>query len=160
MSKLDIELIESKILQIVKDNFLAKINEINNDKNDDIILTNIPSKNFIMNLDSEPLNSSLFINYGLADSEIIEELGSFSTVWTLFYVVYINEMNRMKGAKVRSKVLRYTRALEEIIIENSDKISKYTTLPKISHILPQDVENTERTPYKIGGIKLDIIISN
>jgi hypothetical protein len=160
MSKLDIELIESKILQIVKDNFSAKITEINNDKNDAITIDDIPSKNFIMNLDSEPLNSSLFINYGLADSEIIEELGSFSTVWTLFYVVYINEINQMKGSKIRSKVLRYTRALEEIITENSDKISRYTTLPKISHILPQDVENTERTPYKIGGIKLDIIISN
>lgn len=158
MSKNDIEKVEQVILGIIQSKFATKIAEINVDKKD-TILEDIPSDNYFNNFYEEEETSDLFIFYGIEQVET-QSIGADSAeTWTIFYHVFVGDSNNKK-ANVRPKVLRYTRALKEIINENSDKISRVCSKGEISNLTPENVEDiNNNTPFYRGGIEFKITLS-
>ena len=158
MGKIDIERIEQEILTIVKANFAAKIAEINADKNDGLILEDVDSANYFNDFYQAELTASLFIFYGIKEPVTQSPGGDSAETWTIFYNVFVQNENNL--SVIRSQVLRYTRALKEIINENSNKISRFCTLPEISSLTPENVlDIVNNTPFKMGGIEFEITLS-
>ena len=155
MGKIDIEVVENKILGFVQNDFPAKIAEINLEKKDDL-LTTIPNTRYFPDFYQSELNFSKFIHYGIKNSEVEATSGDFGTTWTIFYHIILQDLNNL--STIRNQILRYTRALHEIIIDNSEKISRYATLPKISVLTPQNLVDITDTPYKRGGVNFEITI--
>jgi hypothetical protein len=155
--KIDIEVVEDKILEIIKAALPAKLIEINTEKGD-TLLTNIAEKNYLPDFYQKELTPPLFIFYGITEPEVTSNGSDFATTWTVFYHILIEDINKL--SLMRKKVLRYTRALYEVVCENSDKISRYGNIPEISSLTPQDVHDiVNETPYKMGGITLKITLS-
>lgn len=159
MGKNDIEKVEQVILGIVQSKLAAKVAEINADKNDAIVLTNIDSSKYFNNFYEEEETSDLFIFYGIEQVET-QSIGVDSAeTWTIFYIVYIGDSNNKK-ANVRPKVFRYTRALKEIINENSNLIARHCSKGEISNLTPENVEDINNdTPFYRGGIEFTISLS-
>ena len=157
MGKLDIEEVEKKILAIVQAKFAAKVAEINADKGD-TLLVDIPTKNYLNNFYEEELTSDLFIWYGIDQPESTSIRGDTATTWTIFYKVFVQDRGNL--STIRSKILRYTRAFMEIFQENNAKIRRFTTIPEITALTPEDVQDIMNdTPYKMGGVEIKIIIA-
>ncbi len=157
MGKIDLETVEEKILEIVQNNLPAKITEINTEKGD-ALLEQIPNKDYYSDFYQEELTASLFIHYGIAESQVQSVRGDFATTWNIFYNVLVEQQNDLSN--IRKKILRYTRALQEVITDNADKISRYTTSPEILSIAPEDLTDiTNQTPFKMGGIIIRIIVA-
>lgn len=157
MAKIDIEVIEAKFLQVIQDNLSAKLTEINTDKGDSL-LTDIDNSNYLNDFYQSELTPSLFIHYGISEPETVIAGSEFATNWTLFFDVYLNDQNNL--STVRKRIIRYTRALYEVIQENYNVLSRYCSIPEITNIEPQDVQDIiNDTPYKTGGIKVKVSIS-
>lgn len=156
MAKIDIEVIEAKFLQIVQDNLPAKLTEINTEKGDSL-LTNISNSNYLNDFYQSELTPSLFIHYGISDPETISVGSDFAINWTVYFDVYLNDQNNL--STVRKRIIRYTRALYEVIQENYSVLSRYCSIPEIANVEPQDVQDiVNDTPYKTGGIKIKVSI--
>lgn len=160
--KIDIEVIEDKILSIVQTNLPAKITEINTEKGD-TALTSIDNSNYFTDFYQMELTPSRFIHYGLLDPAVESVRGDFATTWTVFYRVLVEDQNNLSD--VRKTILRYTRALYEVLEESCDEISRYCTIPEISSLTPEDVgllsgDNLdEMTPFKMGGVTIKVIMA-
>jgi hypothetical protein len=143
-------------------NLPAKITEINTEKGD-TALTVIDNSNYFTNFYQMELTPSRFIHYGLLDPVVESVRGDFATTWTVFYVVFIEDQNNLPD--VRKTILRYTRALYEVLEENCDEISRYCTIPEISSLTPGDVglswgDNLDdKTPFKVGGATIKVIMA-
>lgn len=164
MGKNDIEKVEKEILKIIQAKFPDKITEINTEKNkdlapeDQLVLKNVSNDKYFSDFYQKELTPSLFIFFGIEQAEM-QSIGSDSAeTWSIFYHVFIEDENNL--SKIRSQVLRYTRALKEIINENSDKISRFCSKGEISSLTPENVEDiTNDTPFKMGGIEFKITLS-
>lgn len=156
MSKIDIETVENKILEIIQANFNNKIAEINTDKGDSL-LTNIDK--YMNNFYEEVTNYNQFIFYSMDNPVVTSNAGAkFGTDWEMIVEVFLNNTNN--ETTTRSKIYRYTRALYEIVQENQSLITKYCSLPEISALAPQSVTDiNNETPYQIGGIRIKININ-
>lgn len=158
MGKNDIEKVEQVILGIVQSNLAAKVAEINTDKDDGLSLTDIDSSKYYTDFYQEELTGSKFIFFGIEQPET-QSIGSDSAeTWTIFYKVFIEQENNL--STIRSSVLRYTRALKEIINENSSLIARHCSKGEISNLTPENVEDiNNNTPFKMGGIEFKITLS-
>lgn len=156
--RVDIEFLEQKILGIVQNNFATKIAEINSEKGDSL-LENIDSSYYYNDLYVSELNTDLFIFYGIKDPVIDSIGGDSAEEWTIFYNIFIHKQNEL--TLIRNSILRYTRALKEIVQENVEDIQQYScNLAELSAVEPQDVEDIiNETPYKMGGIEFKIKIA-
>ncbi len=156
MGKTDIEVVEQNILGIVQSNFAAKIAEINAEKGDDL-LVDIPAFKYFSDFYDQTLNSEIFIWFGLDESDVIPVQGNHGTTWNIFYRVLTVDLN--SNTKARSQIFRYTRALYEIIEDNVNNISRFCSSPKITRLTPKDMTDIiDATPYKMGGINLEITV--
>lgn len=155
--KNDIEEIEQVILGIVQAKLAAKVAEINADKGDSL-LTDIDSDNYFSDFYQSEATGSKFIFFGIEQPEA-QSIGSDSAeTWTIFYKIFIEQENNL--STIRSAVLRYTRALKEIINENSDLIARHCSKGEISNLTPENVEDINNdTPFKMGGIEFKITLS-
>lgn len=155
--KNDIEQVEQVILGIVQSKLAAKVTEINTDKGDSL-LTDIAVENYFSDFYDEELTASKFIFFGIEQPEA-QSIGSDSAeTWTIFYKVFIQQENNL--STIRSSVLRYTRALKEIINENSRLIARHCSKGEISNLTPENVEDiNNNTPFKMGGIEFKITLS-
>lgn len=158
MGKNDIEKIEQVILGIVQSNLAAKVVEVNTDKGDSL-LTDIDSSKYFNDFYQAELTGSKFIFFGIEQPETQSVGRNSAETWTIFYKVFIEQENKL--STIRSAVLRYTRALKEIINENSDKIARVCSKGEISNLTPENVEdiNNNNTPFKMGGIEFKVTLS-
>ena len=153
MAKFDVELFRDYILQIVVDNIDAKIDEINTEKNDSIILTKPDSAHFIHTLNDQALAFDPFIHYGLSAINTEAQGGSVKWVPQMFISFYF--IDRGQGDIAESKVLRYTRAITEILADKATANSLISTLeilplpPAIVTLADQDGSN-----YKVGAVEI------
>jgi hypothetical protein len=155
--RVDIEVVEQTILAIIQANLPAKLAEINTEKGDTALI-DIANENYYNDFYQAELTASEFIFYGIQAPELQSAGSNFATTWTIFYKVFVTQENNL--GPVRSMVLRYTRALSEIIQENSDKISRVCTVPEIIALTPEDVDDIiNQTPFKMGGVNLKITIN-
>lgn len=157
MSKKDIESVEQTILGIVQAALPAKLTEINTEKGD-TLLTDIDNAKYFNDFYQEELTASEFIFYGIKEPDVKSSGCDTSATWKIFYHIFIQKENNL--GVIRSAVLRYTRALTEVINEASDKISRVCSAPEIIVLTPEDVEDIiNETPFKMGGIEFTITIS-
>ena len=130
----------------------AEITAINTEKNDSLVLDLIPSDKYIFEtLDSRVMNyKGFFILYGLVDTPIRDASTDnfIEDVVVTFQVATFD-----KGEKARSntmyKLLRYRRALKQVIMKNPDMFRNYAK-PQMSSLRP------DAFPYKNKSIILTI----
>ena len=157
MGKNDIEKVEQVILGIVQSKLADKVTEINADKGDSL-LTDIDSSKYFSDFYQEDLTSSKFIFFGIEQPETQSVGRDSAETWTIFYKVFIQQENNL--TTIRSSVLRYTRALKEIINENSILIARHCSKGEISNLTPENVEDINNdTPFKMGGIEFKVTLS-
>jgi len=108
-------------------------------------------------LDDRVVNYDPYVYYGINDNSIIEIAGAESSEVTLFFTVVAHYDGDDKP--MFRMMLRYIRALQEIITENFSVIREVSNL-KVSVIQPQDLKDLDQdTFHKIGGISIQTSIS-
>ncbi len=124
----DEEMIIKDLITMVQNKLNDKIYQINIEKNDALILDSIPSDKYIFEtLDSRILNyKGFFIMYGLVDNPIKEKSnGNIIEDITLTLQIATFDSGEKERSNTLYKLLRYRRALREIIIENPDVFRGY-----------------------------------
>ncbi len=133
---------EENMIKDIETLFKAKLNDeidlINTEKNDTLTLDHIPSDKYIFEtLDSRLLNyRGFFILFGLVDTPVRETATAnlIEEVVITFQVATFD-----KGEKDRSntmyKLLRYRRALKQVIMNNPDVFRNYAK-PLIASLKP------------------------
>ena len=153
--KIDIELIETKIKELLQTGFAAKVAEINSEKGDDL-LENVDNEFWYNDLYTAEILENIFIHYGLENISV-ESIGyNNAEEWKVFYKIYIEKQNNLEV--VRSAVLRYSRVFKEILQESIDEISQLGAgIAEMTVTEPQDlVDINNQTAFKQGGIEFKI----
>lgn len=158
--KYDIELFLYDLEKIFKDNFNNKVNQINNEKindspiqKDDFAIENINDAAwYFYNIPSN-WSYSKFIVYGLSDIQLSAQQydGHIQTVTVFFEVAIMDEGLEPSKSQIY-KLLRYTRCLQEIALENFDKIRHYGKIQVDS--LPPTVVDVSGKILKTSGINV------
>lgn len=152
MAKFDLEDFRSLFLGLIQDNIDSKLDEIDAEKGD-FTLVKPDSSHFIHTIDSQALAFDPFIHYGFSNIETSSQAGKVRWTPTMLFAFYF--LDRGDGDIAESKVLRYTRAMTEIIAENATKNAIISTVeilplpPAIVSLADQDGSN-----YKVGGIEI------
>jgi len=152
----DEELMIRDVETLFKDKLNAEIDCINTEKGassgDALYLDNIPSDKYIFEtLDKRLLNyTGFFILYGLVDTPLRDaNIDNFIEDVTITFQVATFD----KGEKARSntmyKLLRYRRALKQVIMKNSDVFRNYAK-PLMASLKP------DAFPYSSKKIILTI----
>lgn len=155
MSKFDLESFRDLYLDLVKSNIASKISEINTEKNDGVILEVPSASHFIRNIDDQALSFDPFIHYGFSEIDAESNAGAVVYEATLFFAFYF--IDRGEGSIAESKILRYTRAITEIISENAHKSGMVSNL-QIKALPPSIVSfsdpETDESAYNVGAVEL------
>ena len=161
-AKYDAERLLDDLLTIIKSNLNAKITAIQTEK--DILLGvnnfDVPSVEdaaYFDSLDDKVANFNPYVYYGIGDNAVIENESAEADEITAFFTVVLADNGKPDIYKI---MLRYIRALREIISENFGKIPEASNLQVItitpSNVIDQD--GTEQTFHKIAGISLQTTI--
>lgn len=148
----DEELMIKDIEAIFKLKLNTEIDLINVEKNDALILENIPSDKYIFEtLDSRILNyKGFFIMYGLIDTPL-REISTDNALEDVMVTFQVGTFD--KGEKTRAntlyKLLRYRRALKQVIMKNPDMFRGYAK-PLMASLKP------DAFPYQNKSIILTI----
>lgn len=156
--KLDLEKTEELLISFVKVDLTDKLAEIDAEKNDGIILTDVPLDSFFDTFTEEVNNVKNFIHYTMNDSSSDGIGPATSKSFSMFIVVYSPENFNSNDSTWRKKAFRYSRAIEEIIQTHSKDIGSISQI-KISTMIPQLFQINEQSPiYKVGGALIKGII--
>lgn len=149
----DLEDFRDYFLNLIKDNIDAKIDAINTAKADSITLKKPASEHFVSDINDQALAFDPFIHYGFSEIKTRSQGGVVQWTPTMFFAFYF--ISRDKGDVAESKVLRYTKAMAEIIAENFSKnaiISNVEILPlPPTIVIFSDMDGSE---YKVGAIEI------
>lgn len=148
--KYDIETFIGDIVALVQANLANKIAAINTEKNDDYELVAVDNADYYNDLSSQILNASPFMYYTPMNIETSSNGAHTSIEVTLLLVVAFNNVNA--GGTI-NKVLRYSRALREIVQENYKQSASASRL-LIEELVPSNVSIIEGEVHKMGGIEL------
>jgi len=121
-----------------KEKLDAEITCINTEKNDALVLDLIPSEKYIFEtLDSRLLNyKGFFILYGLVDTPIRESnINNFLEDVVVTFQVATFDRGEKERSKTMYKLLRYRRALKQVIMKNPDMFRGYAK-PLVSSLKP------------------------
>ena len=159
MAQFDVESFMNHFLKVFQDNLTSKISEINTEKADDIVLKDIPAKQYIMDANAQTINFDELIYYGFPSITATDShAGGISEEITMsFEVVFPSP----EGGQIdNKKIMRYTRALKEIAFENARKEARISDLT-IDTFSPVVIESNLISPLiRIGGITLTGIITS
>jgi len=132
----------------------AKIIEINDDKDDGIVLENIPADRFIENLDDSILNFEKFVFQGISGISAIGMRGATALDVELFFDIIFVDDQGANSKTVRKKIQRYTRAMREIINKDFRKLECVSDLT-VGSMSPTNLSNPEGNVfYKVAGIQV------
>lgn len=158
MSKYDLENAISDIFNLVKSNLDAKIDQIQAEKDvvlgaNNFTIEKINSNAWFDRLDDRVTNYSPFMYYNINQIETVSEYGATIKTASLYFLVVISLENENKN--INAKMLRYVRALEEVINENTGKIKKLTKL-RVKLISPIDLRDQDTSIFhKASGVTLE-----
>lgn len=119
--KFDEEQLLLNIETTLKNLFNTKVAEINTEKNDSITLATINNGAFIMDADDREVNYDPYILYMIID-QTSEGRGPTTSETIVVNIALIHTDNGLDPSVVR-RMLRYRRALREVIEENFQKIN-------------------------------------
>lgn len=159
--KCDIEIIETKLLELVQAKLPSKLSEIDTEKNDGITLE-VPAGDQYFNstdIDEEVINQDLLVKYGLVESSAISISSATSEENDYIFLIYLTDLNAPQGI-LRKRLFRYIRAFKEIFEENFNAfpfLSNFT----IKVIAPALWQDNEQSPaYKVGGVYIETSLAS
>jgi hypothetical protein len=157
----DVERLLTDLKDILTTKLNAKLTDISNEKTTLGVPLDLPQIGvdgfFFQTWDDAILNQKVGILYGLKESIADGAWSSTAEKVTLFVEVYYpNPMNEKDDGSGVRRILRYTRALKEIMQENFDENEirskiKVKTIAPLSFRLEQDTS----ADIKVGGIELE-----
>lgn len=160
--KYDAERFMDDLLVIIRENLNLKINEIQAEKDTllgsgNFAVPTIETAAYFDSLDERVANFDPYVYYGLGDNTVIQAASAESSDLTAFFTVVLHYNG--SDASMYRKMLRYVRALQEIISENYDTIPEVSRL-KVTAISPQDLRDLdESTFHKIAGVSIQAAIA-
>jgi len=146
--KYDLETLEADFLAILQEKIPAKITAINTAKNDTLLTTPDNADYFVDLSARKPNTPTVFIHYGLGEIEALDNGGEIAEVVQLFCIFMVNKKNNQDARKM---VLRYTRAVKEVINENFRRLRNSSSM-KVMTLMPGDfVDEQNNGKYTAGG---------
>ncbi len=153
MARYDVENLLDGVVNIIKANLNTKITALNTEKNDGIQLMPVEdAAYFFMGLNERVANFNPFIIYGVESLATLPiEQGSALDIGVSVVVVVVDqgkpEINRL--------MLRYSRALKEVIEENNQKAGRSIKLT-VEQFMPISFELLDSdAKYKAIGITIN-----
>lgn len=117
--KYDLETLLTDVKAVLTSHLTAKITEINNEKNDSIVLSDIASDAYVLqSLNGATMNFDPFIFYGVSDFATVPNL-SYSSQQAEIFVLLVM-MDRAEELDIATRMFRYLRCLEEVFQDNFD----------------------------------------
>ena len=127
--KQDAESIVDIILTIVKTNMNTKLAEITAEKNDGITLSDIPDAAYYFNHIPKNNNRSSFVVYGITNTEILDNAGmGVLKRYSIDIEIALSGLTNKGIETLERSLMRYTRAIEEVLAENWSNKTLYGTL--------------------------------
>lgn len=123
---------------VFKANLNAEIAAVNAEKNDSIVLETIPDEVFVFeSLTSNVLNyKGFFVMFGLVETPPREaQIDNFIEDVTITFQVATFDKGEADRTETLYKLLRYRRALKQVIIKNSDVFRNYAK-PLVASLKP------------------------
>ncbi len=154
----DIETFTDDLAVFLKANLNAKISSINSIKNDGLTLAQIESDAyFFQTMDETVSNFDPFIYYGIQDIES-QGIGP-ATKKRYVVVVAIIMADLAEDTKLGKRLLRYSRALEEVVTEKYSDIASDSFKVKVSSLVPISLKLADTSEnFRAVGIELEIVI--
>lgn len=153
MAQFDVESFGDYFLDLIQTNLSAKITALNAEKNDGITLETFTNAQYIDDMNGEVVNFASFIFYGFP--EVVTNMnqnGDFALDVTMSFEVVFQGTE--VGPVVSKKILRYSRALAEIVCENIRKNSQIQSV-SVEVLAPVTfIQNANSSRSKIGGIQI------
>lgn len=138
-------------------NLNAKCTALNTEKGDDELKTDFSdADSFILNFNEKVMNEEIFVHYGFVDVDTPESVGGkVSEEMKMFFSIWMrcadDEVLEMR------KLLRYTRALEEIARDNA--FSSQASTLEIEKFAPVTIDdNTGSSWYRAAGIHVTGVV--
>jgi len=134
----------------------AKGTSINTEKGDSELKTDWVADDFILNFNESVINKDEFIHYGFIDVETLESNATkvaetFKMFFSIWLICTDDEILEMR------KLLRYTRALEEIAKEAA--LNFKTSILEVETFKPVTVEDNNGSDwYRAAGIHVTGVI--
>lgn len=159
--KYDTERLLDDLLAIMKSNLNTKISEIQAEKDTLLGAGNfavplIDDNAWFDSLDDKTVNFDPYVYYGVNDNNVIELAGAESSEVQVFFTVVLHYNG--SDASMFRKMLRYIRALQEVVGANFDAISCASNLT-VSTVTPTDLKDLDGdTFHKIGGVVISTAI--
>jgi hypothetical protein len=154
----DIEVFRNSVIKLIQNELNIEITKINLEKDDDFSILDIAPENYYNDISDQVLNVSPFIYYGFVSLDSSTTGTKTQTTITMFISVVFDNSNTYYandygtyGSETETKVLRYTRALKEVIQNNYKKFAWASPL-SVTEFTPQDFELNKGSDFKVGGI--------
>lgn len=153
MSKFDLEEFRDYFLDMVKTNLADKLIEITADKGDSLEIPMPEDHHFIHTVNDQAISFNRFIHYGFSNIEAVGNGAAISYTPTLFFAFYFQDLG--KGNVAEQKLLRYTRAMTEVVMEQSTKNAIISAL-KVEPLPPAIVALADQdgSEWKVGAIEI------
>ena len=156
----DLETLLDDIETLVKANLNTKIAAINSEKNDSISLATIDSEAyFFQSLDGKQINYTPFVAYGISNFDSPEDGGHYGAAEikvSIDVIVCLEDVGQ--DVNITKRMLRYQRALKEIIETNFDGLTSGVKL-SVQNQLPIDVALLNSSNmHKAIGITIHAIL--
>jgi hypothetical protein len=153
----DEELMIKDLANLFETKLNDEIDKINTEKGavagDPLFIENIPSEKYIFEtLDSRILNyTGFFIMYGLVDTPIREQnINNYLEDVTITFQVATFDKGEKERKNTMYKLLRYRRALKQVIMDNSETVFRGYAKPLMASLKP------DAFPYSSKKIILKI----
>jgi len=148
----DVEDLMRSLVTVMQAGLPAKITAINAQKADGIVLEQIANANYYNVINEQVEGVSPFIYYGFS-SIGSESIGSNKTKLTPTIFFEVAFSNDYRDQDAYWKVLRYTRAMQEVMQDNFFRIRSSENL-RIEPFTPADIHKNDGADLKIGGIQV------
>lgn len=162
MSRFDTETLIKKCLTLVQAELNTKIQEINTEKGDFEIDTIEPGAYYFAQLPAEVYNYSAFVVYGFMNNPTLESSNEFNQIKSLeiFFEVVSVDAGENEGQNVIYKLLRYSRALEDIFNKNFSKIMEGYGKIQVSNLTPTTLFSMEGKTVRSAGVSVTARITS
>ena len=166
MSKMDAERFSDRIKLLLEDNISAKLTEITNDfaaedaaAGRTITLEDIPSDGYFLNTSSTSPNINPFVIIVL-DNVSVSSAGSSAARNYNFVIIFCHSgMKNESSDNIQRKLLRYTRAIEEVYLEKFDQLGGYSKIKLNGTEYNQEHDTKRGQIIRVSGISFTATIA-
>lgn len=152
MAKFDIESFRDYWIDLIKAGLTAKLAEITTEKGDSLVLATFSDEQWTNDYNKKVLNYESFVLYSMEISNP-ETVGNAANIEIKLFIEIVFA-NREGGIEVENRILRYTRAMMEIVLENSRKNASISGVT-IREFVPVPIKISVNSPVmKTGAVEI------